>query len=110
MFYVTFQEDPTQNGIYSIATQPGATVQKLPWFGGWRWRDAESVYYIPFHTPTEQHSLVYYHIPTGTSRALTDTASTPFMVANGLWSVSANGRQIVFFNALDRTTWLLEEI
>jgi hypothetical protein len=109
LFYVNFQEDAAENSIYSIATQAGAAVEKLPWFGGWRWRDGDSVYYIPFDTTTEQHTLAYYHLPSGANRALTDPAAMPFTVANGLWSVSADGRRIVFFNALDRTMWLLEE-
>lgn len=109
MFYVTFQDDVTQNSIYSIATQPGAAVQKMSWFGSWRWRDAESVYYIPFNTNTEQHTLAYYHILAGTNRTLTDPAVMPLTIANGLWSVSPDGRRIVFFNAVDRATWLLEE-
>jgi hypothetical protein len=84
-------------------------VEKLPWFGGWRWRDGESVYYIPFNPTTDVHQLAYYHIPSGETRFLTDPAVTPFTIANGDWSVSPDGRHIVFLNALDGTMWLLEE-
>lgn len=110
MFYVNFQDDPAQNAIYSVATQPGAAAERMPWFGSWRWRDADSLYYIPFDPITDQQSLSYYHLPSGTNRALTDAAAQPFTIANGLWSVSADGRRIVFFNAVDRATWLLEEV
>ncbi|HLA43901.1 MAG TPA: M23 family metallopeptidase, partial [Aggregatilineales bacterium] len=53
MFYVIWQPDPAQNGIYSIETRQGASAEQLPFFGAWRWRDAESVYYIPFDVNSE---------------------------------------------------------
>lgn len=108
MFYLTRQEDPTTNGVYVIDIAPGAVAQKLPWFGGWRWRDGDSVYYIPFNPTTNIQSLAYYHIPTGENRQLTDPAVLPFTIANGDWSVSANGQRIVFQNAADMSMWLLE--
>src|SRR5262249_19227859 len=38
MYYQTMQQDPTANGLYVIETKSGATPQKLPFFGSWRWR------------------------------------------------------------------------
>jgi hypothetical protein len=80
---------------------------KLPWFGSWRWRDADSVYYIPFDPTSAKQTIAYYHIPTGTSRLITDPVKQPLQIANGDWSVSPDGRTIAFLNALDRRTWLL---
>jgi hypothetical protein len=108
LFYRTFQPDPNENGAYMLDTQPGAQPVKLPWFGGWRWRDAESVYYIPFDPSTSVQSLAYYHIPTSENRPLTDAAVLPFTVANGNWSVSPDGQRIAFLNAADNRLWLLE--
>lgn len=108
MFYTAYDPDPTLNGIYTIETQPGAQAQHLPWFGAWRWRDGDSVYYLPFDAATALQTLSYYHIPSAETRALTNAARTPFAVANGDWSVSPEGNQIAFWNALDMTLWLLD--
>lgn len=108
MFYTAYDPDPSVNGMYTIETQPEAQAQQLAWFGAWRWRDADSLFYLPLDPTTSLHTLHYYHIPTGEDRALTDPATTPFTVANGDWSVSPDGNQIVFWNAQDMTLWLLE--
>lgn len=109
MFYLAFQDDPAADGVYTMETSPGAQPEKLPWFGSWRWRDANSVYYIPFNPTTNQQILAYYHIPSGQDRPITDS-STPFTVANGDWSVSADGHRIAYLNAIDLTTWVIEEV
>jgi hypothetical protein len=119
MFYLAYQADSAANGVYVIDTQSGAAAQRLAWFGGWRWRDGESVYYVPFTSPpaplsvyregeSAYHQLRWYHIPTGEDVALTDPAVTPFVISDGDWSVSPDGARIAFWNALDKTTWVLE--
>jgi murein DD-endopeptidase MepM/ murein hydrolase activator NlpD len=108
MFYTAYDPDPSRNGIYTIETQPDAQAEQLPWFGAWRWRDADSVFYIPLDASTALHTLRYYDIAAGEDRALTNPARTPFTVANGDWSVSPDGDQIAFWNAQDMTLWLLE--
>jgi hypothetical protein len=107
MFYLAYQADPNASGVYTLETQAGAQSVRLPWFGSWRWRDADSVYYVPF-APGQTHTLHHYHIPSATDTALTDPSVTPFTIANGDWSVSADGARVAFWNALDQTTWLLE--
>jgi hypothetical protein len=108
MFYLTWQDEPESDGVYTIETFPGASAQRLPWFGGWRWRDADSVYYLPFDFTSPHHTLAYYHIPTGENRVLVTPDDLAFTIMNGDWAVSADGRRIVFHNAADRTMWLLE--
>jgi hypothetical protein len=105
MFYLTFQNDAVEDGIYTLETQPGAMPQKLPFFGAWRWGDPNSVYYIPFEPSAAQQSLHFYDIASGEDRTLTEPS---FLVANGDWSVSPDGDQIAFWNANDLTIWLLE--
>lgn len=107
MFYLTYQADASLDGMYTIETQPNAQPQKLGWFGGYQWRDSDSVYYIPFDTTSELHQLAYYHIPTGTNTLLTDPTATPFTIMNGEWSVSPDGQYILFHNALNRNMWTL---
>ncbi|NUQ07137.1 MAG: hypothetical protein HUU31_24865, partial [Anaerolineae bacterium] len=108
MFYLTNQSDPAASGVYSIETRAGASAERLPWFGAWRWRDSDSVYYLPFEPESPAHHLRLYHLPTSEDRALTDPTSQPFLVANGDWSVSYDGTRIAFLNAFDSTTWLIE--
>lgn len=108
LFYQTFQPDPGVNAVYALQTQPGALPQPLPWFGAWRWRDAESLYYIPFQPDQPTQSLAYYHIPSGENRLLTDAAALPFLIANGDWSVSPDAQRILFQNKADHRLWLLE--
>ncbi len=108
MFYRSFQADPNENGIYVMDTQPGARPQKLSWFGGWRWRDAESVYYIPFDAAANAQTLAYYNVSTGENLLLTDALTSPFIIANGDWAVSADGQRIAFMNANDGRLWMLQ--
>lgn len=108
LFYSTYNEDPRFDGIYTVETQQGASAVQLPWFGSWRWRDNDSVFYIPFDPTDNRMSLAYYHIPTATDRVLAARDAFAFTVANGDWSVSADGQRIAYLNAYDMTTWLLE--
>ncbi len=108
MFYLTAQTEQGTSGTYTIQTQDGAVAQHLPWFGAWEWRDANSVYYLPFEPSSIYHTIRVYDVITGEDRALTDPTTHPFLVANGDWSVSSDGRRIAFWNALDMTTWVFE--
>ncbi|MCC6802110.1 MAG: M23 family metallopeptidase [Anaerolineae bacterium] len=105
MFYLVNQSDPVNTGIYVLDMQPGAQPVHLPFFGAWRWRDADSLYYIPFEPENDLQSLRYYDLRTGEDLSLIEPL---FLVANGDWSVSPDGDQIVFWNANDLTLWLLE--
>jgi hypothetical protein len=105
MFYTVYAEDQAANGIYALDTQPGAQPQKLPFFGGWRWRDANSVFYVPFEPGNAAQSLRYYDLLSGEDRSLVESS---FLIANGDWSVSPSGDQIAFWNANDLAVWLLE--
>lgn len=108
MFYVTWQDDPINDGIWMIETTQNAVAQKMPFFGSWRWRDADSVYYLPFDINTPYHTLAYYDVTTGENRVLVSPNELLFTIMNGDWEVSADGQHIVFQNASDRNMWLLE--
>ncbi len=105
MFYLTFQSDPALNGVYVIDMQPNAQARHLPFFGAWRWRDANSVFYLPYEPASPAQSLRYYDLLTGEDRSITNAS---LLVANGEWSVSPDGDQIAFWNANDLTLWLIE--
>ncbi len=109
MFYLTRNPDAALNGVYTIETQPEAQARQLNWFGGWRWRDAHRVYVIPFDPTTDRQSLIYYDLLTDESRLLIDREATTFTVTGGDWSVSADGRRVVYLSAPDNTLWLFEQ-
>lgn len=110
MYYTTFQPNDADSAIYTIATEFGAEAQKIPWFGGWRWRDANSLYYIPFDPTTELHTLHHYDLVTGEDTVLTSPDTTPFTIMNGDWSVSPDGNRILFHNGVDYEMTLLEMV
>jgi hypothetical protein len=39
---------------------------------------------------------------------LTDPMATPLQILDGDWSLSPDGNQLVYVNAVDRNIWLLE--
>jgi hypothetical protein len=108
LFYVTNQPNAEENGLVLLETRPNTPVQRLAWFGGWRWRDASSIYYIPLDITTPLHTLRYYNVETGEDLALITPEQQPFTVMNGNWSVSADGTRIVFNNGVDDALTLLE--
>lgn len=108
-FYVVFQSDPARNGVYTLATTPGAQPVQADWFGAYRWRSDHELYYVPLVLGQPQE-LWHYDVTTNESIALTDSAVTPFTIANGDWSVSADGARIAYWEASDLTTWLLEGV
>ncbi len=106
MYYLAFQKDPAASGTYLLETRPGATASRLPFFGGWRWRDSRSVVYIPF-APGKPMSFALYDVPTGQSHPITDAAAQPLAILNGDWSVSPDGQHVVFWNVKDLSLWVV---
>lgn len=108
IFFSAFNPDPTLDGMYAVEIKPGTAARRLPWFGDYRWRDSESVFYITYDADTDLQQLHYFHVPSAESYPLTDPSVTPFTIANGDWSVSPDGKVIVFQEARDGNLWLLE--
>ncbi len=110
MFYLFAQDDAAQSGVYSIETQMDAQAVQLSWFGAWRWRDANSVYYVPFDgarvmdAAADRNTLHIYDLVTGDDRLVLEDIA----IANGEWSVSADGQQVVYWNADDLALWIAQ--
>lgn len=103
-YYLMWQGDAS--GMYLLPTQPNASPVKLPFFGSWRWRDAQSLVYIPY-TPGSAPSFVLYDIHSGQSRPLSDPNAQPFSILNDDWAMAPNGRALTLWNARDRAIWRL---
>jgi len=106
-FLMPFQDDPDASGIYTLQTQPGATPQKLPFFGAYRWRDDQSLYTLSYDASTDVHALGLYDTATGEHRTLTDPDDLPIRVANGEWHVSPDGTRISYVDPTDYALYLL---
>ncbi|MFN8418428.1 MAG: M23 family metallopeptidase [Anaerolineae bacterium] len=105
LYALILQDAPDRNGLYLLETQPGAVPQKLPFFGGWRWRDSTSLLYIPFGEA--QMSLVEFNIETGAQHPLSLPKFQTISIAVADWEISPDGRHIVYVDARDGAIWLL---
>lgn len=107
IFYLAYQPNPADNGVYWMDINEGAPQNRVDWFGAYRWRDDSSLFYIPFDPTSNRHQLMVYDLTSDTSQALTNPDTMPFTVMDGRWSVNADGSTILFRNANDRNLWTL---
>ena len=105
-YQVLFEEDPAANGLWIANTQTHESY-KIDLFGGYRWRDGNRLLVIPLDLDSPIHQLMEIDVSNRAVTALTDPATTPFKVANGDWTVSPNGKHLVFVSADDHNLWLL---
>jgi hypothetical protein len=98
MYYVMLQPEPTANGVFLIETKAGATPRRLPFFGGWRWRDSQNVLYLPFGVRPMR--LYSYNVLTGVDQPLGDV--DPVLdIAAGEWDVSVDGNKLWYVSSTD---------
>jgi murein DD-endopeptidase MepM/ murein hydrolase activator NlpD len=106
MFASIFQERAALNGVYLLETRPGAVPRKLPFFGGWRWRDSRSVIYVPFNAPSM--GFVLYDLQRHVSVPIPLDKFESFHIATADWDISPDGRRVMFVEARDRAIWVVE--
>jgi Tol biopolymer transport system component len=108
-YFLSFSEEPADNGVWVINTD-SAERRKLdaPGFGAYRWRDDDTLLYIPMRISSEESMQLWaVDAATGQSWPLTDPASLPFSVANGDWDVSPDGQHVIFVSSADQNIWLI---
>ncbi len=108
MFYLAYQPDPADNGVYWMDIEAGASQNRVDWFGAYRWRDADSLFYVPFEPGAASQRLMLYDVNSNSSRQLSDPAQQAFSIMDGGWSVNADGTKIIFRNGIDRNLWLMD--
>ncbi len=96
LYYIAF-DSKTRNGLYLLNAQTGST-QKLPWFGAYRFRDANRVVFIPMKND-QTHILLEWDIRNAAQRKLVDLQTK---VAVDDWQVSPNGSSMVFVSTSNR--------
>jgi Tol biopolymer transport system component len=107
-YYMTFGENPEENGMWLMRTADGQQQQlDRALFGAYQWRDAGRLLVVPFRPDATYHELWEVDVETGQARRLTDPAVTPFKIANGDWDVSPDGQHVAFVSAEDRNIWVL---
>ena len=107
MIEISSQPNPADNGMYLIDIAEGAQPQRLDWFGGYRWRDENSLFVIPFEPENAIHELGLFTVADSQLRMLTDRDTQPFAIMNGQWAVNADGSKIAFRNVLDGNFWMM---
>ena len=99
IYYVIFEEQSDQNGIWLYDLQnPELVPKKLPFFGTYRWRDNDQLIYVPFDPEIAGHNFYEYNVVTGQTRPLFPNG-TDLTIANNDWEVSPDGRQIALVAA-----------
>lgn len=109
VFFLAFADEPADNGIWVISAD-GAARQKLalPGFGAFRWRDDNTLLYIPMRASSEESMQLWaVDVRTGQLQPLTNPTSLSFSISNGDWDVSPDGRYVVFVSSADQNIWLI---
>jgi Tol biopolymer transport system component len=108
IYYLTFQSNPSDDGLWVVPTDGSRPPRKLDFFGSYRWRDDDRLLYVPMVLNVESHVIWEHDVVNGVSRRLTDPAQTSFRIANGDWAISPDGRRVVFVKAADHNLWMLD--
>ncbi len=99
VYYTVFDPTATNNGIWLLDLEnPTEAPQQLPFFGTYRWRDNDSLIYIPFEPEATTHQFFEYDVVTGQSTLLFPE-DIELIVANNDWQVSPDGSKIVMLAA-----------
>jgi dipeptidyl aminopeptidase/acylaminoacyl peptidase len=101
--------DPTNSAIDGlwIVKSDGSQRFKVEVVGSARWRDATHLLIIPFDSGAPSHRLWQFDTETGSATSITNPDVTPFRVAQADWSVSRDGKYVVFVNEQDQALWLI---
>lgn len=111
LVYSSFNPTIEENGIWLVDLQnPQKPLQKLPFFGTYRWRDDEHLIFVPFEPNATQHNFYEYDLITGQARLLF-AGNTRLLIANNDWQISPDGSKIVLVAAAGTDLngiWVLE--
>jgi Tol biopolymer transport system component len=108
-YFLTFADEPDKNGIWVVSSD-GLDRFRLdvPGFGSYRWRDDETLLYIPLRTSSQESmQILEVDVATNTTSPLTNPASVSFSISNGDWETSPDGRHVVFVDSADQNIWLI---
>jgi Peptidase family M23 len=102
IYYVAF-DSQARNGLFVLDTSSG-TTRRLPWFGSYRFRDANRLVFIPMQN-AKTHSVLEWDLRTNTQRSLVNLAA---QVAVDDWQIAPNGSSMVFVSAANRALQVVD--
>lgn len=101
--------DPSNSaddGLWVVRSD-GSQRFKLDVVGGARWRDPTHLLIIPLDAGAPSHRLWQFDTATGKAEPITNPDVSPFRVAGGDWSVSPDGKYVVFVSEQDQALYLI---
>jgi Tol biopolymer transport system component len=109
IFYITFADEPADNGFW-VVKPDGSDLRQLevPGFGAYQWRDDDTLLYIPMRASADKSMQLWaINVATNQNIPLTDPTVLQFSIANGDWTVSPNGHNVIFINSTDQNIWAI---
>ncbi len=103
-YTIVFDQSAEQNGMWLMRAD-GSEKKRLDIFGSFQWRDGHRFIYVPLELSRPDHVFYEYDATTGNMRSLTGGLQ-PVRIGNGDWTVSPDGRRIVFLSADDLNLWV----
>jgi murein DD-endopeptidase MepM/ murein hydrolase activator NlpD len=98
-FLAMWNADAAQNGLWVMRTD-GSDRHRLDTLGSFRWTADGRLILIPTRASATESHEVWEVLPQSKEvRRLTDSAQTPFRIANFDWDLSQDGTRIVFVSA-----------
>ncbi|HBY97549.1 MAG: hypothetical protein M5U01_16365 [Ardenticatenaceae bacterium] len=108
VYYVTRDKVSERNGLWLLRTASATSYRVVDTlFGAYQWRDDSHLLLIPLDPTAPSHQLWELDTQSLQSHRLTDPQTTPFKIADNDWSVSPDGRSVVFVGSEDHNLWLL---
>jgi hypothetical protein len=104
-YYLAFETEAERNGLWIVGTS-GAVARRLPSFGSFRWGTDDRLFFIPFSPQDPALTLAAFDPATGATEAVWETDSFPGGIAANDWSVSPDGKWIVYRTAADASLWI----
>ena len=92
-----FNPDPTENGLWLLDLHaPAREPIKLPFFGAYRWRNQDSLIYVPFDSDAAHHTFFEYNLEAEHTRLIYPNSpqDVNLIIANNDWQISPDGNKI----------------
>lgn len=104
VIYSTAFEPDRPDGLFLLPRE-GGSARRLPFFGSYRWRDADRLVYVEFKPGAPTHRLMEYDARRQQARPLADLGRK---ISHDQWRVSPDGRRVVFLSSGDYSLYVLE--
>ncbi|MGA9534049.1 MAG: hypothetical protein WBR18_15110 [Anaerolineales bacterium] len=101
-FYIAFSDDVSQDGLWLLDTVSGESV-KLDSFGAFRWRGPDRLLVIPLDPQSDR--VVFDEYQPGQADPIGEHSFPSMPIDDNDWSLSPDGRVIVYRSSLDGNLW-----